>query len=246
MMGTCKSNIFASLALAITLPGAALFAPPVSAQSTDTVYADLFEALHERVDRNQALDESLASVRSQFASIPSIAQLERDKPGIIDEILSALRPIFEAQSQRIAAEYRPRFIDLYSDSFTVEEAQDLKGFIRSGVGQRLMSGLASNPNSGELMNGIMDFPNRSQDEIAADIRADARTTAEAASDGLSSEDQRAIISSAQANAALQKLSEIAPRARMLQVEMAREPLNTQEQAQMQNTVNQVIARRLGR
>jgi hypothetical protein len=74
---------------------------PAAAQQSDAAYQDLFNAIDEGVDHEVALDSTMKVVRREYAAIPVIAQVDQMSPGLIDEIVKEMRPIFRDYQARV-------------------------------------------------------------------------------------------------------------------------------------------------
>jgi len=122
----------------------AITATAVHAQSNDAVYGDIVDAINEGVDAEGALDSTMQVVRREYAAVREIAMVEEMSPGLIDELMKELRPVFRDYQDRVTAMYRPQYIDLFAGTFTPDEARSIAAFYRSDIGRRITRSVSQN------------------------------------------------------------------------------------------------------
>ncbi|MEO0700028.1 MAG: DUF2059 domain-containing protein, partial [Pseudomonadota bacterium] len=111
-------------------------------------------------------------VRLEFASVPEIASANAMSPGLIDEMMTELRPIFRDYKKRIGELYRPRMIAILADGLTPSEASDVADFFRSELGRRILGGVSRNYSPDATLDGVAQLE---EDEEFEATREDVET-----------------------------------------------------------------------
>jgi len=231
---------------------AALLTTPLAAQEAPTpeeaqaIYADTYDAINEGVDNEAGLDSTMKVVRREFASVPAIAAADAMSPGLIDEIMTELRPVFGDYQERVRVLYRPRMIAVIAGGLTPSEAGDVADFYRSELGRRILDSASRNYSPDATLDGISELEEEDDFEATRqDVETDLRNASAAAMKELRDEDFATFARLAIEKPALLKLNTISPQIVSLRAEMENEQPNAQEEARIQTVVESVFARRLG-
>lgn len=236
------------VALALTLAAPAVFAPAAQAQDKPPAaltqrdhpaYADLYAAMEEAVDQRQVIESAISAMSAQFAATPEFAQAEAASPGVIEEIVSGLRPVFTAQSERVRLLYRPANIALFARTFTPEEATTIAAFYRSDLGRKLMGNLSRTYVPTDTLAAAGSTGTVSRDNVDADLDR----AVNAAVGGMTEEDMIAMGKMALANPALLKLNRLTGAVKEIRVQMENEQLTADEQKQIETVIIDVLTRR---
>jgi len=237
-----KSAVLGALALALLLVAALVPAAPALAQvgtPDNAAYADLYAAMEESVDQRMTADAALAALAREFAVAPEFAAAEAESPGLIDEVIAGLRPIFMAQSERVRLLYRPSTLALFARHLTPEEATSIAAFYRSDLGRKLMGGMVRNYSPEETLSNLDTEAPVTREQVEADMKK-ATNAAVAA---MTQDDLIALGKLAQARPELFKLSLIGAGVQELRVQMENEPLTAEEDAAVAAMIEDVFNRR---
>lgn len=236
------------VALALTLAAPAVFAPAaqaqdkpsaVKAQPDHPAYADLYKAMEEAVDQRMVIEGALSAMTAQFAATPEFAQAEAASPGLIEEIVMGLRPVFAAQSERVRLLYRPANIALFARNFTPEEATTIAAFYRSDIGRKLMGNLSRTYVPTDTLAAAGSTGTVSRDNVEADLGR----AIDSAMGGMSEDEMMEMGKMALANPALLKLNRLGGAVKELRVQMENEQLTAEEQKQVEAVIIDVLSRR---
>ncbi len=239
-------NALAAFAAIAMVPGVAVVAAPAAAQTSDLAFEDMFDAMNEGVDHEIALDNTMQVVRREYAAIPMFSKMEEESPGLLDDLISEMRPTFRAYQERVRNGYRPQMIALFAQYLSPDEARDIAQFYRSDLGKRILRGVSRNYSPDSTLSDIENYDSISQGEaeknVASDLgNASAATIAELSQDDIAEMGRRAI-----ANPGLLKLAQVNPGIVALRAEMEQTPLTPTEEARIVAAVEGVFERRLGR
>lgn len=232
---------------AFALSPLALVAVPVpsAAQQSDAAYQDLFNAIDEGVDHEVALDSTMKVVRREYAAIPVIAQVDQMSPGLIDEIVKEMRPIFRDYQARVRDKYRPQMVGLFARNLTTSEAQDIAAFYRSELGRRILGGVSRNYSPDATLENVQELEGQSEDEVRDNVASDIGNATQATISELSQDDLVAMGRLAMEKPALLKLGQINPQMIALRAQMEQEQPTPDEAAQIEAVIQAVFKRRLG-
>ena len=164
----------ASLALA---GGSALIASPAVAQDEAkasvgveaNVYADLVTVMFAAADREAELNNGMEVLRRQFAADPDFAQLERESPGYIDDIIEAMRPIMRDIADSSEALMREEFVRIFGDSLTQDEAIELTALFRDPIFQQLMRRMSQNFSPEAMLGDLESKAPIERDQLSEDV-----------------------------------------------------------------------------
>lgn len=132
-------------------------------------HADLFDAIYSGVDQEQLLETMLRQISAQVvASRPEAAAMEVQAPGLLEEMMLALRPVLRDYRDRVRQQYDPQLIDVMRTVFTVEEATSLAQLYRSDLGRRMMGFYAGNVSMNQTVDQALDKQEITTDALAAD------------------------------------------------------------------------------
>lgn len=218
---------------------------PVTAQQSDAAYQDLFNAINEGVDHEVALDSTMRVVRREYAAVPEIAQVEKLSPGLIDELIKEMRPIFRDYQDRVRTLYRPQMVGLFQRSLSPFEAQDIAVFYRSDIGRRILGGVSRNYSPDATLENVENIENQSDEEVRGNVANDIGNATAATLSELSQDDLMAVGQMALEKPALLKLGQINPQMIALRAQMEQEQPTADEAAQIEAVIQAVFKRRLG-
>lgn len=230
--------------LALTLAPLAVLAPaaPALAQAgdaSDPAYADLYAAMEGSIDQSLMIDKALMVLAREFASSPEFKATEAASPGLIDEIITGLRPIFIAQSERVRRLYRPSNLALLARELKPEEAVSVADFYRSDLGRRLMGRMAENYSPDATLSNLEAESPVTAEQVQTDIGNATRATIST----MSQDDLEALGKLAMAKPELLKLSLIGNGVQQLRAQMENEPLTAEEEAAIVAVIDDVFIRR---
>lgn len=231
---------------ALAQSGRPVAPPPVPAGSSvvtpqpgDPAYGDLYDAMEASVDQDLMVEKALVVLAREFAASDDFKIAEGASPGLIQEIIDGLRPIFVAQSQRVRRLYRPATLSLLARNLTPEEATSIAGFYRSELGRRLMGGMVQNYSPDATLSNLQSEAPVTAEQVKEDISKATSATITA----MSQDDLVALGKLAMAKPELLKLSLIGNGVQELRAQMENEPLTAEEDAAIVAVVEDVFARR---
>lgn len=224
--------------------------PPIQTQPTIKTYEqeasaahyDLIDAIEEGVDQNLALENGLAAMRRTLAQDPTISALEKESPGLIEEVSESMRPIFVAHSKRVREHYAPQMAALFARYFTDEEAQQLSAFYRSDLGRRLLKLVSRNYTVDAVFEDYETTAEITRDQLDRDMDSTVATTLGT----MAQEDVAALEREITTNPALVKMGIVNFELRGLKLRMENEPLTPEAESEMEQAMLDVFARRFGK
>jgi hypothetical protein len=205
----------------------------------DPAYADLYAAMESSVDQGQIMEGVVSALAGQFAATPEFAMAEEASPGLIEEVVAGLRPVFMAQSERVRLLYRPANIALFARTFTPQEAVTIAAFYRSDLGRKLMGGLSRSYVPQDTLSTALDGSAITRDQVDADLGR----AINAAMGTMTEQDMIEMGRLALANPALLKLERLGGAVKEIRVQMENEPLTADETAAVEAVIEDVFARR---
>ena len=231
-------------ALAIGLAPLAVLAPATPAlaqagEASDPAYGELYDAMEGSVDQGLMVDKALVVLAREFAASPEFKLAEVESPGLIDELIVNLRPIFVTQSERVRKLYRPTTLALLARHLKPEEATSIAAFYRSDLGRKLMGGMVGNYSPDATLSNIQTEAPVTADQVKEDISKATNATISA----LSQDDLMELGKLAMARPELLKLSLIGNGVQELRAQMENEPLTAEEDAAIVAVVEDVFKRR---
>jgi len=232
-----------AFAVAIAFTGAsALGAAPAlaqeqaqaSAEEVD-VYADLVEAMFEASDREAELDNALSAIRRQFIADPSFAELERESPGYVDDIIEAMRPILGEIAANSEVNLRREYVRLFSENLTSEEAIELTDLYRDPVFQQILRRMSQSFTPDAMMEDLDSKAPIERDDLVEDVtRAAAAAVSEASPQEIIRMNQR--IQNSQAWSAFQEIQPVLIDTRL---KIENSPLTPAEDRALMEAIEQV-------
>jgi hypothetical protein len=231
-------------ALAFALAPVAVVAPATPAlaqagEASDPAYGDLYDAMEASVDQGLMVDKALVVLGREFAASEEFRISEAESPGLIQEMLDNLRPIFVSQSERVRKLYRPTTLALLARHLKPEEATSIAAFYRSDLGRRLMGGMVQNYSPDATLSNL-----ETQAPVTAEqVQQDISNATNAAISAMSQEDMMELGKLAMAKPELLKLSLIGKGVQELRAQMENEPLTAEEDAAIVAVVEDVFNRR---
>ena len=210
-------------------------------QPDNPAYGDLLTAIESTVDMTLMIDNGLAAIRRQMVANSDLAGAEAASPGILDEILTTMRPVLERQNKRVTAQYRPLMAAAMADYLTPAEAGSVAAFYRSDIGRRLMGNVVKNFDMDQTMaKAVSEAP-----VTEADVNADIVNAVTKGMQGMDAADMAEMGKQAMANPALLKLQRINPQIQRLRAQMENEPLTPEEDAAIGAAIESIFAKRFG-
>jgi len=231
-------------ALALGLAPLAVLAPATPAlaqagEASDPAYGDLYDAMESSVDQGLMVDKALVVLGREFAASPEFKISEAESPGLIQEMLDNLRPIFVTQSERVRKLYRPSTLALLARHLKPEEATSIAAFYRSDLGRKLMGGMVENYSPDATLSNLQTEEPVTAEQVKEDISNATNATISA----MSEDDLIELGKLAMARPELLKLSLIGKGVQELRAQMENEPLTAEEDAAIVAVVEDVFNRR---
>lgn len=233
---------------------AALLAPiPGHAQSTPPpiividAHTDLFDAINAGVDQEQMLDTMIRQVAAQIVvSLPEGAQMEAQAPGLLLELMLALRPVLRDYQDRIRQQYNPQIIAEMRQVFTSAEAAQLAEFYRSDLGLRAMSSFTSNVSLDQSIDLALGKQDVTADALAADAAVSVNRTVGAMISSATPEELEAMATLPQRLPAIMRMPELHQRTLPIRTAMENEPPTPAEQQAIEQGIAEAFAKYLER
>ncbi|MCL9999835.1 MAG: DUF2059 domain-containing protein [Erythrobacter sp.] len=229
--------------------------PPVRISPAPTPdhpsYGDLIEAIDASVNWDTFFDTMTAAIAREYAQVPEIAALEKEKPGLIDAAVRAMRPVFESFLARVEDDYRPRKRALLARYLTPSEAEDLTAFYRSPLGMKIVDhasrSMATDGFLEDLDQDITSGKDLSEvqvtsEQVASDFDKAVRSTTGA----MSEEELAELARLAAEKPALLKLATIRGEMLALQTQMANEEPNAGEIGAIEQAAITAIEEHIGK
>jgi hypothetical protein len=226
-----------ALAQAAALPPQA--SSVVTPEPDNPAYGDLYDAMEGSVDQGQMVDKALVVLAREFAASAEFKIAEAESPGLIQEMIDNLRPIFVTQSERVRRLYRPTTLALLARNLTPDEATSIAAFYRSDIGRRLMGGMVANYSPDATLSNLETQAPVTAEQVQTDISNATNATISA----MSPDDLVELGKLAMAKPELLKLSLIGKGVQELRAQMENEPLTAEEDAAIVAVVEDVFNRR---
>ena len=226
-----------ALAQASALPPQA--SSVVTPEPENPAYGDLYDAMEGSVDQGQMVDKALVVLAREFAASAEFKIAEAESPGLIQEMIDNLRPIFVTQSERVRRLYRPTTLALLARNLTPDEATSIAAVYRSDIGRRLMGGMVANYSPDATLSNLETQAPVTAEQVQTDISNATNATISA----MSPDDLVELGKLAMAKPELLKLSLIGKGVQELRAQMENEPLTAEEDAAIVAVVEDVFNRR---
>lgn len=195
-------------------------------------FEHLYDTLEQGIDREAMLDGMTASMRTQYAAMPAIAAAERQRPGLLDELMTALRPVLGDYSERVRLAYRPEMIELLRSGLTTAEARELAELYASPLGRIAMGKAAASYRPDNVLATI----GRDGEVSAATVDADMKSMAAEALAKLEPAQLQMLVAKVTAMPAFKSLAAIMPRMHAIRAKMEHEPTTSDENAAMERAI----------
>jgi hypothetical protein len=251
--------VLAAATLGLTgAPAAAQGQPAPPAISTSPAaspdhpaYGALIEAIDASVNWDTFYDGVSAVIAREYAQVPEIAAMEKEKPGLIDAVVRAMRPVVEGVMARVEDDYRPRKKALLARYITPDEAEDLTAFYRSPLGMRIVDHASRSMAEASALEGLgqeiaagkdISEVEVTREQVTRDFDKAVRST----SDALSEADLAELARLAAEQPALLKLATIRGEMLGLQTVMANEQPNAAEIAAIEQAAITAIEAHIGK
>lgn len=217
--------------------------PDEVAAEEQSAFDDLYDALDQGTDHEAILESTMSAVREQYAAIPELANAEAASPGLIDDVMAAIRPVFRDYLLRQRALYRPHLVAVLKQNLTPSEARTIADFHRSELGKRLLRTLSRNYSPDALFADFADS-DLAVDELAEKYAEDISNAGAATARSLKREDVIALRDVIRGKPEFQKLG-LLNRQLAAASAAAKEPPNAEELARLQAAQESAFARYLG-
>ncbi|RNJ62303.1 MAG: DUF2059 domain-containing protein [Porphyrobacter sp. IPPAS B-1204] len=208
-------------------------------QPDNPAYGDLLDAIESTVDKTLMIDNGLAAIKRQMEANDALAGAEAASRGILDEIITNMRPVLERQNLRVTAQYRPLMAAAMADYLTPNEAGSVAAFYRSDIGRKLMGSVVKNFNMDQTMAKAMTDTPVSESDVNADIVSAVTKGMET----MDAQDLAEMGRQAFSNPALLKLQRVNPQIQRLRAQMENEPMTPEEDAAIGAMIEGIFARR---
>jgi hypothetical protein len=118
---------------------------PAIQQTESDLYDTLIDTIAQGFDVADMTERALSQMRStMISSDAELRDMEKSYPGIIEQMLAAMRPIILRHSQRVSTEGRSEMVQLFRLRLTADEAREATEFYRSPLGLRLIESISEN------------------------------------------------------------------------------------------------------
>ncbi|MEP3421542.1 MAG: hypothetical protein ABJN35_07405 [Erythrobacter sp.] len=239
MIRKSRKRWFAALAGMVMVPGAALIAAPLAAQSaeqTPDTYDNLVEVLRSEVDQTAATDRALEIMRGEYAVHPTISSFESQSPGFIDDIIDALRPLIRAHDERGNAILEGEMAALFRAELTPQEADEIAVLYSTSVINRLLQNVSRNFDPENVMGALLSDAPVSE----TDVRADSHTASAQAYYQLSQEERATVDSMLAQSPAWPKFVTLLPQVNAIQTRVQNTPRTEEQAAALKAVVQDVF------
>lgn len=218
-----------------------LQAPATAAGPGIQAVVDPFEQVLDAMEMGMpvelVLESTVRALESRLRMDPSIAALERQRPGLVQTLSQASRPTLARYTARVRADFRPRFVAALRNRLTAEEAMEVAAFFHSAIGQKLLAATARSYEGAAARAALA----QGEAISATDVQRDAGGATDSALAGLDEADRAEVAREAGSRPALLKLGPVQAEFSEIRALMERAPMNAAEQA-MLNTAIQAALR----
>jgi hypothetical protein len=214
-------------------------------------YGELIQAIDASVNWDTFYDSLTAAIAREYAQVPEIAALEKEKPGLIDAAVRGMRPVLKSVMARVENEYRPRKRALLARYITPSEAEDLTAFYRSPLGMKIVDQASRSMADASMLEGLGEEITSGKDlsevqvtsaQVASDFDKAVRSTTGA----MSEEELTELARLAAEKPALLKLATIRSEMLALQTQIANEEPNAGEIAAIEQAAITAIEEHIGK
>jgi hypothetical protein len=214
-------------------------------------YGELIQAIDASVNWDTFYDSLTAAIAREYAQVPEIAALEKEKPGLIDAAVRGMRPVLKSVMARVEDEYRPRKRALLARYITPSEAEDLTAFYRSPLGMKIVDQASRSMADASMLEGLGEEITSGKDlsevqvtsaQVASDFDKAVRSTTGA----MSEEELTELARLAAEKPALLKLATIRSEMLALQTQIANEEPNAGEVAAIEQAAITAIEEHIGK
>lgn len=214
-----------------------------NASEENSAYADLYEALDKGTDHEAILDNTMKVIRQQYAAIPELAEAEQSNPGLINEVMTEIRPVFGDYLQRQRQLYRPHLIAAIGRVLTPTEASSLAEVHRSEMGRQLLRTLSLSFSPDATLEDSADY-DFTVDGLAARYEEDITTAQARTARRLTQEELVELREFIRERPALLKAGRLNRELALVNAR-EKEPPNAEELARLQAAQERAFARYLG-
>ena len=213
--------------------------PAMAQQAVADPYEQLLDTIEASMSEELILQSSVRALETRLRLDPTIATLERQRPGVVQLMSEAARPTLASYTRRVRADYRPRFVAVLRKRLTAEEVLEIAGFFESPIGRKLLAATASN------YDGRAAGSAAAQGEAitSTQIREDASAATGAALASLDEADQAEIAREAGSRPALLKLGPVRAEFNEIRALMEGAPMSAAEQASLTAAIQAALRAR---
>lgn len=228
--------------------------PPVvtaaNADPNNPAFGDLVDAIKEVADKDATLDAMSDTIAREYAKVPEIAALEEAKPGLIDEVVRAMRPVLTTYADRVQQDYRPRMQAVFASQLSPAEAMDLAAFYRSPLGRKLMGSASRNMTMENTLSSVSESIAEGKDPAnvtigRAQVEKDITSAATSAVGTLTSDELAELGRLAREKPVLLKMNALLGEIVVLRTAMENEQPTAEENAALEQAVIGAMTRHLG-
>lgn len=214
---------------------------PAIAQENVDAHAELYDAIQSGMDQDVMIENTIDSIRREYAKVPDFIALEASSPGFIDDYVDALKPVFLKSMERANTEMKGDMIALFAREFTPDEALEVAGHYRSPPMQRLLRNVSTNFAPDNTLSEI-----ESGDPItSSQINRDISSAAIRGTFALSPEDRKDIERRMKESEPLRRFENLTPKIIAIRTEQENKPLTAAEEAELTAIAQKFFADRFG-
>lgn len=222
--------------------------PPISAPEPADPYEALVDAIRGGVSFEALIERLRSQMRGSLLSAdPGLSALEKDYPGIVEQMLEAMTPALMRHSQRIAALDRPAYANLFRSELSVDDARQAAAFYGSPLGQRLIQTLAANVSVDASMREAIasDAELSEEGDISAEaLRADNAVSVRRAVAALSEAELEQIGRQLYGQSWLLRLNALQPRMFEIASRSENAPFSSEDEAAINAAIAAVVEKRM--
>lgn len=245
--GSRMKRIIAPLAalLLVALPQAGVKAQdqPAVSQAADP-FAELVRVLNSGVDNEMLFERGVGQVRdAMLTSNPDMIAMEREVPGIVDEMITAMLPVLRLHSQETTDLFQRQMTDLLANTLTEQEAREAAAFYGSPLGRRVLGAVEQNYTFSAIAGDVAQGgPDVSISEEA--VRRDMDRMTRGAQQDLSAADLAAIERQMAGASWPTRLGALRPRIIELRARAENAPMSPANEREMNRVILEVVERAL--
>lgn len=218
------------------VPAEKAAAPVAAAEDT---YLGLVEAFFIDSDTSAIMEQMMRQIREQMVADAEMKELERNYPGILSQLLAALRPAMQRMADKTEVQFRRDLGELFKTRLTPQEAKEAAAFFASPAGSRMLR--AANENL-SMTNSLKDVFQGDGTVTASSFQSDMKKTTERA--GVTEEEQREMRRMVAGRIWFMQFRSLVPQIQELSIRTMNEPGTPEEDAEFERIARQVIDKRM--